>query len=153
MNNKKIDAAKKYRPTGVANPIVGINKENRQVIRFNSMNDAKKYGFDATVICRCVKHETSRKSHKGYYWFSEEQFNDMLSEYKSVDNYFEQKVYKIVGVNIETHNKIWLEKLSDSKKYGFIPNAIGDCFRGKQSKHKGYHWYKKEDYEKLNIDN
>lgn len=149
MNNKKINTAKKYKPTGIANPVVGINKENRQVVSFTSMNDARKHGFDATVICRCVNQPTSRKSHKGYIWFSKEQYEKMMAKYGTINNYFQHEVYKIVGVNIETHNKIWLEKLSDSKKYGFLPNAIGDCFRGKQSKHKGYHWYKKEDYEKL----
>lgn len=48
-------------------PIIGINGITGNILEFECMKDAKKYGFSDSLICSCCKGK--RKAHKGYTWF------------------------------------------------------------------------------------
>jgi hypothetical protein len=46
----------------------------------------------------------------------------------------------VIGTNINTGSEIALESMLDGKSYGFTPQGISACCRGKYREHKGYTW-------------
>ena len=60
-------------------------------------------------------------------------------------------VYKsVIGISINNpNNKLFYDKVMDSRGDGFNSASIHKCCRGEAKKHKGYKWYYKEDYDKM----
>lgn len=50
----------------ISNPVIGTNIETGEDIRFSSMQEAKRNGFDSGKISLCCAGK--RKTHKGYEW-------------------------------------------------------------------------------------
>ena len=68
-----------------------------------------------------------------------------------------EKQKKIIAKNSNTmitsinnpNNKLFYDKVMDSRVDGFNSASIHKCCRGEAKKHKGYIWYYKEDYDKM----
>ena len=59
--------------------VIGINiKNQRIIIRYESITQVKKDGFTCSAVCGCVKGRY--KSHKGYYWCYEEDYEKFMTE-------------------------------------------------------------------------
>lgn len=52
----------------------------------------------------------------------------------------------IIGINIETKEKVKFYSYREAEKYGFHSGHISDCVNGKSKTHKGYQWYKEEEF-------
>lgn len=61
FGNRNNEVRKKF-----SKPVIGVNIKNKSVIRFNSIGEAKKYGYSAAHISSCCLGK--RVQHKGYRW-------------------------------------------------------------------------------------
>lgn len=55
---------------------------------------------------------------------------------------------KVVGVNIETGERICFNAICETKDAGFAPEKVAACVRKVRKSHKGYRWYKQSEYNK-----
>lgn len=81
-----------------------------------------------------------------------ENYNNPLTKEKHSNNQFgkigdkNKLSIKIIGINLDTKEKIIFNGLRDAERHGFKHGAISNCCKGKVKKHKGYKWYYLEDY-------
>lgn len=57
-------------------PVVGVNVKDGSILKFDSIKQAKEYGFTGSSITGCIRGIRHLKTHKGYEWYTKEQWED-----------------------------------------------------------------------------
>ncbi len=67
----RIDRCNRIRKNNTSNikSVVGIHLQTKDVIKFPSVNEASRNGFDKSNIIRCCNNVKGYRSHKGYEWY------------------------------------------------------------------------------------
>lgn len=155
----------KYHKKGAENlrakKVVAIDVQNYNVIEFDYVGAVKEAGFCPTnvSVAASKKMGSFLNIYKGYKWYYYDEYCDLTQNGNKIDISAEELeyvkktmiVYKsVIGISINNpNNKLFYDKVMDSRDDGFNSASIHKCCRGEAKKHKGYIWYYKEDYDKL----
>lgn len=113
-------------------PVKGIHTETKDIVQFQSMNQAEEYGFDKARISNCIKDPS--KHHKYYKWH----LIDVDSQ--NVATLPPKTIMNNNGCRFELEyrgEKIIIDKLVDAKKYGLIPSKLSMVLNGTIEHHHG----------------
>lgn len=123
-------------------PIVQLDPCGNLIKIWNSTKEAGRDEFNNGDICECInKH---KKSHRGYIWLKQSEYNEMTRE--EVAEYCSQRDKRIAQID-ENWNLVYVY---DSLRYidqtKFCESMIYDVMRGKRELYKGYRWMKYSAY-------
>lgn len=57
-----------------------------------------------------------------------------------------EQTIPVVGVNVKTGECNYYKSMMEAERHGFHSGHISDCVNGKSKTHKGYQWYKEEEF-------
>lgn len=149
-----------YGRTGEKNPnskpVIGVNLKTGEVIELYGAKQGEELGFIPTAITACCKGKL--KQYKDYKWYYKEDYEKLskedmekdLEESRNARSEGNKKMsIPVIGVNIKTGETVELGSTRQGKELGFNQSHITKCCKGKYKTHKGYKFYYKEDYLKL----
>ena len=131
-------------------PTVQLDTYGNLIKRWDSMADAKLFGFCDSKISNCCKNK--RLSHCGYIWMMENDYNnitlnDLLEKCKTIRE-IKNKYTSIRIIQLakdKTFIKEW-SSVSEVSKYGFNKGCVSNCCIGRAKTHQGYLWLYAKDY-------
>lgn len=74
-------------------PVIAYNSETKEKLIFKSLADAKRAGFNYTMIKECLRNKNKNKKHKGFEWFYVDANKTSRSKSKSIED---PKIFKEV---------------------------------------------------------
>lgn len=141
-------------------PIIGVNIETRQAIRFASRKNVIDAGFDYISVLCCIYGD--RKSHNGYVWYREDDpknIDDLIQRKQAKQKYERTKPFdpsvsqhdyqgRIIGECVKEGYgypigyKVYFTGKKDCNAAGFTYTNVYACCKKPNSTHKGFKWWR-----------